>query len=108
MPKKVISFLVCLLLLSTYVLFSHANPVWPSSIENPQDLSIRDDDGIFRIRWKNPDSILKLYDDIQGEGHDLMVVIDWKLNDQEWNITKVQTRTMMRISMIILLNELDH
>lgn len=42
---------------------------------------------VFFGFWKNPDSVLKLYADIIGDGHELMLVIDWKLNDGAWNIT---------------------
>lgn len=94
MLKKATSILVIMFLFFTFINFTNAeqeyseeNPVWPSSIDKPINLSVRNDDGIFRIRWKNPDSVLKLYDDIQGHGHSLMLFIDWKLNDGEWNIT---------------------
>jgi len=87
MAKKCITLLIILFLFVPFVHYSVAESALPSSIEKPMNLSIRDDDGIFRIRWKNPDSVLKLYNDIIDDGHELMLVIDWKLNDGAWNIT---------------------
>lgn len=87
MLKKILALIITLVLVLSCSLFVFAETVLPTSLEKPQNLSIRSDgDSTFIIRWTNPVSILKLVEDVAGEGHSLLYAIDWKINNGNWNI----------------------
>lgn len=88
MAKKIAAFLVALCLILTFTPYVAAEDDFtlPASLDKPLNLTVRDNDGQFLVRWTNPDSIMKLLSDIEGEGHTVFLAIDWKLNNGAWNI----------------------
>ncbi|MDD4802834.1 MAG: S-layer homology domain-containing protein [Syntrophomonas sp.] len=87
MLKKLLVLTITLSLLLSGSIFALAETTLPTSIDKPQNLSIRSNgDSEFRIRWTNPASVLKINEDIISQGHSLYYAIDWKKNDGNWNI----------------------
>jgi hypothetical protein len=87
MLKKLLALTITLILVLSCSLFAFAETMLPTSIEKPQNLSIRlEGNSEFMIRWTNPASVLNLVENMLDEGHSLLYAIDWKMNDGDWNI----------------------
>lgn len=82
MNKKTISFLLALVIVLSGVLSTSAAIASPASLESPESLSLRKDgESIIILRWTNPASILKVYEDSTDYGGSLSYLVDWKEND---------------------------
>ena len=84
--KKTISFLLALVIVLSGVLSTSAAIASPASLESPESLSLRKDgESIIILRWTNPASILKVYEDSTDYGGSLSYLVDWKENDGQWH-----------------------
>ncbi len=90
MFKKTVSFTLILILLLSCSIYASAEKPIPTSLEKPQNLIVRNDEGEFRLRWTNPKSIIQITNDVNDSAYEyyaeLFYLFDWKINDGNWNI----------------------
>ncbi len=83
--KKLISlFLFLVVMLNATLCFAGI----PSSVEAPRNLAARNDDGIIRLRWTVPQSVIDLVEDADN----VLYCIDWKVNDGPWHFDTPEYR----------------
>lgn len=56
----------------------------PSSIESPQNVTVREGNQEILLRWKTPKSILNLIENSDG-GDSIIYAIDWKQDNGDWH-----------------------
>lgn len=87
MFKKTLILTIVFVLI--FGVFVYAEKPIPTSLEQPVNLTVRDDDGILRYRWTNPSSIIQATEDVNNSEYEhyaiLYYLFDWKLNDGDWN-----------------------
>ncbi len=89
MLKRLLSFIMVLVLLLSCTLYISAEGLIPTSLEKPQDIAIRSEGSSqLNLRWTNPESIIKIVKDIEDGEYKagLSYLVDWKKNDSNWNI----------------------
>jgi hypothetical protein len=89
MVKKLLSFIMVLVLLLSCMLYVSAEGTIPTFLEKPQDIAIRSEGASqFNLRWTNSESIMKIVKDIEDGEYkaDLTYLVDWKKNDGSWNV----------------------
>lgn len=90
MLKKIISFSLILALILSCGIYASAEKPVPKSLDKPGSLTIRDDDGILKATWTNPQSIIQATKDVTDGEYEqnasLYYLFDWKKNDGNWNV----------------------
>lgn len=90
MIRRIIAFTLASMLILSCGLFVFAEKPIPTSLDKPESLTVRDDEGILRATWTNPKSIVQATKDVNGSAYEhnasLYYLIDWKKNDGPWNI----------------------
>ncbi len=90
MIKKIVSFTLVLVMVLSCGLYVSAEKPIPKSLDKPESLTVRDDDGILRVTWVNPKSIIQATNDVNSSEYEhsasLYYLFDWKKNDGPWNI----------------------
>lgn len=90
MYKRIISLILVLILVLSCGAYVSAEKPNPTSLERPESLTVRDDEGILRATWVNPKSIVQASEDVNDSAYEeyaeLFYLFDWKKNDGEWNV----------------------
>lgn len=85
MKKRIIAFILTVVMILILGQSAFADDDIPKSLPAPSSLFVRNDEGILRPTWTNPQSIITNLENSEYYSN-LLYLFDWKLNDGNWNI----------------------